>query len=101
PGRSRRAVGPRSCPSTGHEQMTSELSATQVEEDALKVSAEIGALRIDDRRPSDRIHRLALMNVAVKTKRRLNILDNLADVRRTFMLDEDMYSHYHGFELLV
>src|SRR5207247_10019059 len=73
--------------------MTGELSATQVEEDALKVSAEIGAPRIDDWRLADRIHRLALMNVAEKAERRLNVLDDSADGRRTHVLEEDLSPH--------
>src|SRR5206468_7556041 len=81
--------------------MTGELSATQVEEDALKVSAEIGAPRIDNRRLADRIHRLALMNVAEKAERRLNVLDDSADGRRTHVLEEDLSPHRLGLEVNV
>src|SRR5438046_5435679 len=81
--------------------MTGELSATQVEEDALKVSAEIGAPRIDDRRLTDRIHRLALMNLAEKAERWLNALDDSADGRRTHVLEEDLSRHRLRLEVGV
>src|SRR3989440_4660582 len=81
--------------------MTGELCATQVEEDALKVSAEIGAPRIDDRRLADRIHRLALMNVAEKAEHRLNVLDDSAHGRRSDVLEEDLSSYRLRFEMGV
>src|SRR5438874_7366862 len=81
--------------------MTGELSATQVEEDALKVSAEIGAPRIDNRRLADRIHRLALMNVAEKAEHRLNVLDDSAHGRRTHVLEKDLSPHRLGLEVSV
>src|SRR3989454_5072027 len=81
--------------------MTCELSATQVEEDALKVSAEVGAPRIYDRRLTDRIHRLALMNVAEKAEHRLNVLDDSAHGRRSHMLEEDLPPHRLRLEVGV
>src|SRR5256886_5585300 len=81
--------------------MTGELPATQVEEDALKVSAEIGAPRIYDRRLADRIHRLALVNVAEKAEHRLNILDDSVHGRRSDVLEEDLSPHRLRFEMGV
>src|SRR5207302_8427948 len=79
--------------------MTGELSAAQVEEDALKVSAEIGAPRIYDRRLADRIHPLALMNVAEEAEHRLNVLDDPAHGRRSDVLEEDLSPHRLGLEV--
>src|SRR5207247_10925763 len=81
--------------------MTGELAATQIEEDALKVSAEIGAARIDNLRLAGRIHRLALMNVAEKAEHRLNVIDDAAHGRRTHVLEKDLSPHRLGLKVGV